>query len=63
MENARELIANGKRHFEKKEFDKAEGYLRKALQQNAGYADVYHMLGVIHHAEGRFASAIDYFQK
>lgn len=63
METLRELVTIGKQHFEKREFAKAEHYFRKVVQQNATYADVYHMLGVIHHADGRFAAAIDCFQK
>lgn len=63
MESTKELVAQGKEYFAQHDFPRAESCLRKALAKHAGYADVYHMLGVIHHADGRFASAVDYFQK
>jgi tetratricopeptide (TPR) repeat protein len=61
--DANELVNIGKKHFEKKEYHKAENYLRQALEKGVKYADVYNMLGVIDHIEGKFDIAIDMFKK
>ncbi len=63
MESLKELIAIGKQHFENRQYSQAEEYLRQAVERNPGFADVYNMLGVIAHADGKFASAIDLFEK
>lgn len=67
METARdpmkEWVTLGKGYFTQRDFPRAESYLRKVVAEHTAYADVYHMLGVIHHADGRFASAVEHFQK
>jgi tetratricopeptide (TPR) repeat protein len=63
METIQELLAKGRQHFDNKEFQLAQEYLARVASQHPRYADVYNMLGVIAHAEGKFASAIDDFQK
>lgn len=63
METIDELVSIGKHYFDQKEFKKAEGYLSKALEKTDQYADVFNMMGVIHHMEGRFTAAIDSFKK
>lgn len=60
---AREMVAAGKQYFENKEYAKAETCFRKVLSHQPNYADVLNLLGVIQHIEGRFDSAIEYFQK
>lgn len=61
--DSNELVKLGKTFFEKKEYHKAEGYLRQALKKGTDYADVYNMLGVIDHIEGKFDVAIEMFRK
>ncbi len=63
MHTLRELIARGKQHFENKQYDQAEDYLRRAVEGDAKYADVFNMLGIIAHAGGKFANAITHFEK
>lgn len=63
MKSIKEMITIGKQYFDNKEFSKAEQYLQDVLGQGARYADVLNMLGVIAHAQGKFASAIDCFKK
>jgi len=63
METLKELLTIGKHHFDNKQYDDAEEYLKRVLEQNTRYADVLNMLGVISHSKGRFASAMDYFRQ
>jgi tetratricopeptide (TPR) repeat protein len=63
METIRQLVALGKQCFDNKQYEKAEHYLKKVLSLNDRYADVMNMLGVIHHIEGKFSSAIDLFKR
>ncbi len=62
MDNISELVATGKHYFEQKDYPKAESYLRQVLDKTDRYADVLNMMGVIHHADGRFSSAIEMFR-
>lgn len=61
MKSINELLAAGRQHFDNKRYDEAEGCLRRILEHDVKYADVFNMLGVISHVSGRFASAIDFF--
>lgn len=63
METLKELLAIGKQYFDNKQYAQAESYLKRVLEKSGHYADVLNMLGVIAHIEGRFATAIEYFQK
>jgi tetratricopeptide (TPR) repeat protein len=63
METIKELLAVGKQHFDNKQYQEAEDYLRRVIEQNPRYADVFNMMGVIAHVEGKFGSAIDAFEK
>lgn len=63
MDNIQELVETGKKCFANKDYVTAERFLRKVTNQNQRYADVYNMLGVIYHVEGKFESAIEVFQK
>lgn len=59
----REWVDLGKQYFRQREYDRAEEYLRRVVQQNPDYADVQNMLGVIYHGQGRFNDAITAFEK
>ncbi|HHH27681.1 MAG TPA: tetratricopeptide repeat protein [Polyangiaceae bacterium] len=64
-ERTKQLLSLGREHYEKREFDKAEHYLRQIQdREDAGrYADVYNMLGVIHHDRGHFEEAQASFEE
>jgi tetratricopeptide (TPR) repeat protein len=59
----KQLLALGREHYEKREFEKAEHYLRQALDRGVRYADVYNMLGVIGHDRGQFEDAQGAFEE
>ena len=62
-DRTKQLLALGREHYEKREFDKAEHYLRQVVERtDKAYADVYNMLGVIHHDRGRFEEAQGAFE-
>lgn len=63
METVKQLVVLGKQCFDNKQYQKAEGYLRRVLELNDSYADVMNMLGVIYHIEGKFQTAIELFRK
>lgn len=62
-ERTKQLLALGREHYDKREFDKAEHYLKQVLDRNAGFADVLNMMGVIHHDRGRFDEAQASFEE
>lgn len=64
-ERTKQLLSLGREHYEKREFDKAEHYLKQVQERDGGgrYADVYNMLGVIHHDRGRFEEAQGCFEE
>ena len=63
-ERTKQLLTLGREHYEKREFDKAEHYLRQLLERDdATFADVYNMMGVIHHDRGRFEEAQGAFEE
>ena len=53
----RELLTRGREHYVAREYDKAERYLTEVARENLAYADVYDMLGVIYHQQGRLIDA------
>ena len=59
----KQILALGREHYGKREFDRAEHYLKQVVERNLKYADVYNMLGVIHHDRGRFEDAQAYFEE
>jgi len=61
-ERTKQLLALGREHYEKREFEKAEHYLRQVLERDTGFADVQNMMGVIHHDRGRFEDAQGAFE-
>lgn len=63
-ERTKQLLSLGREHYDKREFDKAEHYLRQVLERDdARFADVYNMMGVIHHDRGRFDEAQGCFEE
>lgn len=63
-ERTKQLLSLGREHYEKREFDKAEHYLRQVFErEETAYADVYNMMGVIHHDRGRFEEAQGCFEE
>ena len=59
----RELVEIGKKHFESRNYARAEQCFQKILKSGARYADVLNMLGIIYHADGKFNNAIDSFEE
>lgn len=63
-ERTKQLLSLGREHYEKREFEKAEHYLRQVLERDENrFADVLNMLGVIHHDRGRFEEAQGCFEE
>jgi tetratricopeptide (TPR) repeat protein len=58
----RKLIAQGRDHYQAGEYEKAEQYLAQVVQEHRGFADIFNMLGVIYHDQGRFADAEEAFE-
>jgi tetratricopeptide (TPR) repeat protein len=56
-ERTKQILALGREHYDNREYDKAEHYLKQLIDRNVQYADVFNMLGVIHHDRGRFEDA------
>jgi tetratricopeptide (TPR) repeat protein len=56
-DRTKQLLALGREHYDKREFDKAEHYLKQVVERDVRFADVHNMLGVIHHDRGRFQEA------
>jgi tetratricopeptide (TPR) repeat protein len=63
MQNIQELVTKGKLAFENKEYAAAETLLKQVASRGVEYADVFNILGVIAHAEGKFQQAIEHFEK
>lgn len=59
----RHLLSKGREHYENREFEQAEKLLTQVLKDNRGFADVYNMLGVIYHDQGRYAQAEECFEQ
>jgi tetratricopeptide (TPR) repeat protein len=63
-ERTKQLLSLGREHYGKREFDKAEHYLRELIgRDETSFADVYNMLGVIHHDRGRLEEAQGFFEE
>lgn len=62
-ERTKQLLALGREHYEKREFDRAEHYLKQLVERSLPFADVHNMLGVIHHDRGRFDEAQAAFEE
>jgi tetratricopeptide (TPR) repeat protein len=62
-ERTRENLTRGREHYAAREYGKAEPFLAELTEGNLEFADVYDMLGVIYHQQGRLADAESMFQK
>jgi tetratricopeptide (TPR) repeat protein len=62
-EKLREALDAGRALYAKKEYARAEPYLSQVASADVPYADVYNMLGVIHHDGGQFSKAQQAFEK
>src|SRR4051812_18533104 len=62
-EKIRNLMALAKEHYEKREFAQAEIYLGQVAREHRNFADLYNMLGVIAHSQGRFTEAEERFEE
>jgi tetratricopeptide (TPR) repeat protein len=62
-ERIKELLARGREHYQKREFDKADYILREVIEHADGFADVYDMLGIIAHSRGDLHAAVRYFER
>lgn len=62
-EKLREALATGRALYAKKEYSRAEPYLAEVAAARVPYADVYNMLGVIHHDGGQFSKAQGCFEE
>ncbi len=63
MDETRTLFAEGKRAFQLHQYDRAQKIFTQLIKKNPYFADVYNMLGVIHHNAGQFSEATKYFEK
>jgi tetratricopeptide (TPR) repeat protein len=59
----RELLNRGREHYLAREYDRAERYLAELAREQIAYADVYDMLGVIYHQQGRLIDAETVFKE
>jgi tetratricopeptide (TPR) repeat protein len=59
----REALATGRELYAKKEYARAESYLSQVAAEGVPYADVYNMLGVVHHQAGQFSKALSCFEE
>lgn len=59
----REALDTGRALYSKNEYARAEPYLIQVAAAKVPYADVYNMLGVIHHDGGQFSKAQASFEE
>ena len=62
-ERLKQLLTKGREHYEKKEFELAEPYLREVVEALPDFADVQNMLGVIYHHQGRYEQSQKAFEQ
>jgi tetratricopeptide (TPR) repeat protein len=62
-ERIKEILARGRQHYQKREFDKADYLLREVIEHSDGFADVFDMLGIIAHSRGDLHAAARYFER
>jgi len=63
MDDVRNLFSEGKRAFQQHQYDVAQKMFTKLIRKRPYFADVYNMLGVIHHTSGQFNDAAKFFEK
>ena len=52
----------GKEAFDHQDYTKAERYLSEVVKDGYEFADVYNMLGIIYHQEGKYEKAVHSFE-
>ncbi|MCK5796617.1 MAG: tetratricopeptide repeat protein, partial [Deltaproteobacteria bacterium] len=62
-DQTRHRLIKGREHYENHEFLQAEALLTQVVQDDNDFADVYNMLGVIYHDQGRFRQAQTSFER
>ena len=63
MDSIRDWIETGKKHFEGKNYARAQSFFIKVLKSGRHYPDVLNMMGVIQHRDGKFNDAIAFFKE
>ena len=61
-ERLRNLMHLAREHYENHEYAEAEPILLQIVREHQGFADMFNMLGVIHHGHGRFTQAQEMFE-
>ena len=62
-DRTKQLLALGREHYDKREFDKADHYLGQVVERDLAFADVHNMLGVIRHDRGQLVEARAAFER
>jgi tetratricopeptide (TPR) repeat protein len=62
-DRVREILNRGREHYAAREYDRAERLLSELAREKLEYADVYNMLGVIYHQQGRVTDAEEMFKE
>ena len=62
-DHLKQILLLGREHFQKGEYEEAEYQLKQVLDRTDRFADVHHMLGIIAHGKGDFASAEACFER
>lgn len=58
----RNLMHLAREHYENREYHEAEPILQQIVREHQGFADMFNMLGVIQHGQGRFTQAQEMFE-
>ncbi len=61
-DDLRRLIVLGREHYRAHDYDAAEQVLTQVVAHHRGFADIFNMLGVIWHGQGKFAEAQGAFE-
>ncbi len=56
-------VTLGRESFENKDYFKAEKYFKEVLKKRPNFADIYNMLGLIYHEQGKYSKALLSFEK
>ncbi len=56
-------ISDAKYLYKSQKFQKAEDLLMEVVETNANFADVFNLLGLIAHQDGRFGEAVNHLKK
>src|SRR5215470_17812301 len=59
----RRLIVLGREHYQAHDYDAAEKVLVQVLEKHRGFADIFNMLGVIWHGQGKMEDAQGAFEE